>query len=179
MLKRLRRMLKANDAVAAVEFAFIAPILILIFFATVELTSALDCRARVSDATSTAADLVAQATTVSTTDLANIYAASQAIVYPYNVNVIKIVISSIVDNSQGGGTVAWSYTKNGTARTVGSTVSPPTGLITSGSGQSIILAEITYGYVSPAAQYLTGTVNMTGTFYARPRRSVTVACSNC
>jgi Flp pilus assembly protein TadG len=179
MLKLFARLLKETRAIAAVEFAFIAPILVVMFFATVELTSALDCRARVTSATSTAADLVSQATTVGTTSLAIIYAATQQIVYPHDTAAIKLVVSSIVDNGKGGGTVAWSYTKNGTARVKGNTVTLPTGLITSGSGQSVILAEITYSYASPSTTYLVGTITMSSSFYTRPRRSATVTCSDC
>ena len=42
------------------------------------------------------------------------------------------------------------------------------------SGGSVILAEISYAYASPTTQVLTGTVTMTGSFYANPRRSATV-----
>jgi len=68
--------------------------------------------------------------------------------------------------------VAWSDQQNTTARTQGSVVTVPTGLMTSGG--SVILAEITYAYASPTTQVLTGTVTMTGSFYAHPRRSAKV-----
>jgi hypothetical protein len=53
-------------------------------------------------------------------------------------------------------------------------VTVPTGLIVSGSGGSVILAEITYAYASPTTKVLTGTVSMANSFYAHPRRSLTV-----
>ena len=174
MLKLLHRFTKACDGLAAVEFAFIAPILILVFFATIELSEALDCRARVAAATSTGADLVAQETKVSTSDMNNIFSALNAIIYPYASGSARIVISSIVDNGSGVDKVVWSASQNATARTVGTTVSLPTGLITSGSGNGVILAEITYAYTSPIMVFLTGTLSMTNSFYAKPRLSATV-----
>jgi Flp pilus assembly protein TadG len=185
MLKRLKDMFVQRRGIAAVEFAFVAPVVLVLFFGTVEVTAALDCRARVSNAVSTASDLVAQASAVTTTDLANIYSATKAIIYPFNTNAIILTITSIKDNNSGGtagnndptGTVLWSYTKNGTKRS--GTVSVPTGLLTSGSGQSVILAEITYNYSSPSTEFLTHALSMTGTFYSRPRRAATVACTGC
>lgn len=178
------RMLRDTRAIAAVEFAMIAPILLLMFFATIELTNALDCRARVNNATSTSADLVAQATTVTKSDLANIAAAAGTILYPFKSSAAKVVISSVVDNNTSTddtsyGTVAWSYASNATARSVGAVVSMPGGLITKGSGQSVIFAEITYAYTPPTTEFIVGTVNMQGVFYSRPRRATTITCSDC
>jgi len=174
MLKQLRALWKAQGGLAAVEFAFIAPVMIVMFFGTVELSAALDCRARVTSVASTAADLVAQETSVSTADMTNVFSALNAIIFPYASGPAKIVISSLVDNGHGAATVAWSNAQNATARTVGSTVTVPTGLIVSGSGGSVILAEISYAYSTATTVYLTGPLTMANSFYARPRRSLTV-----
>ena len=174
MLKRLRVLLRAKDGMAAVEFAFLAPIMVLLFFGTLELSAALDCRSRVSIVASTAADLVAQETTVSTTDMNNVFAALNTIIYPYNSAPAKIVISSIVDNGAGVDKVAWSNAQNATARTVGSVVTVPAGLITPNSGGGVILAEITYSFAPTTTVYLGNALSMTSSFYAHPRRSLTV-----
>lgn len=172
MLKIFSRLLKARDGVAAVEFAFIAPVLIVMFFGAIELSAAVTCNTRVVAVASTAADLVAQETTVSSADMSNVFAALNAIIYPYPSAPAKIVITSIVYKTSTTGTVAWSDQQNTTARAVGSTVTVPTGLLTSGG--SVILAEISYAYASPTTQVLTGAVTMTSSFYAKPRRSLTV-----
>ena len=173
MLKTFFRMLKARDGLAAVEFAFVAPVMIVMFFGAIELTAAVDCKTRVTSVASTAADLVAQETSVSSTDMSNVFAALNAIIYPYSSGAAKIVISSIVYSTSTTGTVAWSNAQNTTARSTGATVTVPAGLMSSGG--SVILAEITYAYASPSTQVLTGSVTMTGSFYAHPRRSATVA----
>jgi len=172
MLKRLAAMVGARGGAAAIEFALLAPIMVLMFFAVVELSAAVDCRTRVNNVASTAADLVAQETIVSTSDMTNVFSALNAIIYPFPSAAARIVITSVVDNGSGGGKVAWSNAQNGTARTVGSAVTVPAGLITTGG--SVILAEITYTYTSPTTQFLTGTVTMSNSFFARPRRSATV-----
>jgi len=175
MLSRCFR--KDQSAMAAVEFALIAPFMVLVFFATVELGAAVDVRARVTDVAATASDLVAQETSVSTSDMSNVFAALNSILYPYPSAPAQIVISSLVDNGRGATTVAWSSAQNATPLVVGATVSVPTGLITSGSGQSVILTQITYPYTPPLATYSTGTFTMTSKFYSRPRRSLTVTHS--
>jgi Flp pilus assembly protein TadG len=177
MLKRLIRFLVAQDGLAAIEFAFVAPVMIALFFGAIELTKAVDCHTRVNSVASTIADLVSQATTVSSANITNVFDAANDILYPYPSTSAKIVISSLVDNGKGGATVAWSEAQNTTKRTPGSTVTVPTGLIVSGSGGGVILAEITYTYAPPSLVVLTGPINMTGTFYSRPRRSPVVAHS--
>ena len=174
MLKTLRRFLKANRGLAAVEFAFVAPVMVVMFYGAIEIVEAVDCKVRVSDMASTTADLVAQSVAVSTTDINNIFGASNAILFPYPSGGTKIVVSSLVDNGHGGATVAWSEAQNTTKRTQGSTVAVPAGLIVSGSGGSVILAEITYTYNSPTTKFLSSAMTMTGTFYSKPRRSVVV-----
>jgi len=174
MLSAFLKLLRAREAMAAVEFAFIAPIMILMFFGSVELTMAVDCNTRVASIASTASDLVAQETTVSSTDMSNVFSALNAIIYPYPSGSAQIVISSLVDAGSSTVKVAWSDAQNATPRTVNSVVSVPTGLITSGSGSSVILTEVTYSYSSPTTQVLAGTITMKSSFYSRPRRSLTV-----
>ena len=177
MLKLLRIFARAREGLAAVEFALIAPVMVIMLFGAIELSEAADCNARVSHVASTTADLVAQSTSVSTSDTTNIFNAAFAILYPYSSTPAKIVVSSLVDNGKGGATVAWSdATSNATPLTVGATVSVPAGLITSGSGGSVILAQITYAYSSPL-NHFTGGLTMTQNFYSKPRRSTTVVHS--
>jgi Flp pilus assembly protein TadG len=177
MLKRLRHFLIAHDGMAAVEFALIAPVMILLFFGALEFAMALDCYTRVNNVAATTADLVAQSTSISSTDAANILNAANSILYPYASAGAKIVVSSLVDNGKGGATVAWSEAQNTAKRAQGSTVAVPAGLIVSGSGGSVILAEISYPYTPPTLVVLTGPLNMTDSFYSKPRRSLTVTHS--
>ena len=172
MLNWIKKALRAEDGLAAIEFAMLAPVLVALFLGSIELTDALDCKQKVTGMASTAADLIAQEKQVASTDLANVYSAINSIVYPYPTTGLKIVITSLVDNGTGGGRVAWSCAQNATARTVNANVTVPTGVITTGG--SVILAEVTYPYTSTIAKYLSSTTNMTTSFYARPRRSTTI-----
>jgi Flp pilus assembly protein TadG len=172
MLNLLARFRRAKDGLAAVEFAMLAPVMVALFLGSIELCDALDCQQKVTGMASTASDLVAQETQISNSDISNVFSAVNSIIYPYPTAGLKIVVSSIVDNN-GTSKVAWSDAQNGSPRTVGSTVTLPTGVMSSGG--SVILAEVSYPYSSSVSDYITGTINMTETFYGRPRRSTTIS----
>jgi Flp pilus assembly protein TadG len=172
MLRLLARFRRAKDGLAAIEFAMLAPVLAALFLGSIELCDALICQQKVTGMASTAADLIAQEKAAATADVSNVYSAVNSIVFPYTTTGLKIVLTSLIDNGSGGGKVVWSCAQNGTARTVNANVTVPTGVITTGG--SVILAEVTYPYNSPVTEYITGTVNMTSSFYLRPRRATSV-----
>ncbi len=168
MLKLLRKFRKAKSGIVAVEFAFVLPVMMVLVFGAIEVTSALVCKADVSNMASTAADLIAQESSVGTSDMNNVFASMTSIIYPYTTNGMQIVITSVVDDGKGGGMVDWSKTNTGTARTKGASVPVPTGLISTGG--SVILTEVTYAYTTPSNYLIQLPIQMANTFYTRPRR---------
>ena len=168
----LRRFAKARKGIAAIEFAIILPALLLGFFGANEVSSAVQASQKVSQTASSVADLVAQAPTISNTDIANIFSAGGAIAFPYSSSGETIIVSSILDNGNGTGRVAWSDAQNGSPRSVGSIVTLPTGVVVTGG--SVILAEVRYNYTPPTAYVITGAIAMQSQFYSRPRRVPTI-----
>jgi Flp pilus assembly protein TadG len=166
-----------NDGLAALEFALILPVMIALFFGTIEVSLALLARADVSVMASTAADLISQKSAVANTDFSNVYAAAGAILYP-NPGTPSIRITSVVDDGSGApngthltGTVAWSCTQQGT----GTLPPAPTGPVTLPKpmmtpGGSVIIAEVAYDYASPTSAMITGKIKMTNNFWTKPRR---------
>lgn len=174
-LRFLRRFGVSEKGIAAMEFALIAPAMITLYFGITEITDEMSASAKVTSMASTAADLVAQVKTVSNSDVADVFAAVNAIMYPYPSTGTKIVISSLVDAGNNQVKVAWSDAQNTSPRGVNSTVSVPAGIITSGQGGSVILAEITYTYSSPAGKLIYGTVTISDSFYLKPRRVLKIS----
>jgi Flp pilus assembly protein TadG len=156
-----------RSGLAAVEFALIAPVMILMFYGAVELSSAVDCNARVTRAVSTVADLVSQETTLSTADAGNVFLAANAVLIPYASSNAKIVVTSLVSDATGKVTVDWSESQN-TGKRTSPPATIPAGILPASS--SVIYAEITYSF-SPAISYFVGNINLTNSFYAKPRRS--------
>jgi Flp pilus assembly protein TadG len=197
MLKLAKSLLQrraGESGMAAVEFALIAPIMMLLFFGLVETCNALNAHQKVTAVASTAADLTSQATQVSKADLADIYAASSAIMSPFSASDVTITISSITGTkARNIGKVVWSQTNGkGTAHTVGSTIiiGDPTTLANDDTGLlpadcdsaaqcSLIFAEVSYNYTSPYGKFITGVLKMADLFYSKPRRVVAVTCTDC
>lgn len=190
MLSRIRKLIRARDGLAAVEFALIAPVMGTLLLGTIEMCNALECHQKVTMTASTAADLVAQASKVSNSDMSDIFGAASAIIAPFSINNVTITISSVQSDGTGNGTVAWSQGQTwsgGVAKSVsGRAVNSPVTLAqpimstwdaTKGTFSpckantcSVILAEVTYSYTSPVGKFLVGTKTMSDFFYERPRK---------
>lgn len=187
----LIRFRKDKQGVAAVEFALILPLLITLFFGVVEVSMLLNARATVTSVASVTADLVAQKSTVSGSDITNVFKATSAILYPNSPANATIEVYSIIDDNNTTGKVAWSCRKIGTnTATTGPTTIPKdakgvnttggsmikaanldaNGVAQYGGAGSVIIGKITYSYSSPTTKVVTGTQTMVSLFYARPRR---------
>ena len=178
-LHYIPRVLRAGlcDAggMVAVEFALLIPVMLTMYFGTLETTNAMTAARRVTNVAQTAGDLTAQVAAVTNSDMDDIFAASTAILAPFPTNVVKITVSSIVANSSNASNtkVSWSKAYGGaTARSTNSSVTLPTGLTTAGS--SVIMVEVTYNYTSPIASFITGPIAMNEVAYLKPRRSTEV-----
>lgn len=158
--------------VSAVEFALILPVMITMYIGAVEFSHALTVDRRVTAVASAASDLVAQTEEVNSGSIQDIFTAATSIMTPYTVAPISIVLTSVVADSDNDTTVDWSCALNGAPYSDGSNFTLPSGLTQPFS--SVIVAEVTYAYQPPIGQYMTGGINMTETFYLRPRRSLTV-----
>jgi Flp pilus assembly protein TadG len=175
MLNLPKSLARSNTGLAAIEFALLAPVLALLLMGTIVICSALECRQKLASETSSVADLVSQASSVSSSDLQNIFGAGTSILYPFTAANGTIVVSSIVNNPVNGqNTVAWSQPYNGgTALPVNSVVTVPPGVI--GTGGSTIFVQVTYNYTSPIGEFVLGTIAMSDSFYSHPRESISVA----
>src|SRR3954463_5098311 len=124
--RRLRRhFLAATDGIAAVEFALLLPLLLLVLFGAIEVGTAIVIKSKLRTAASTVAEIANQYTTIQNSDMTGILGAAAAIITPYAVSNTSVVISEITINSQGDATVTWSDALNGSARTAGSSITVP------------------------------------------------------
>lgn len=167
-----------RQGLAAVEFALILPIMLSMLLGLTELSQALACRAAVTNMASTGADLVAQETSASSTDLDNVFNALNAMLYGFSTSSASIELTSVIDGGAGNSPkVAWSCNKGGSHETKGSSslsIALPAGLITAGGGGSVIWSKITYSYSSRLNYFLNGPITWTSNFYSKPRRVLQV-----
>ena len=172
LMSGLRGLAQDTRGMSAVEFALILPIMITMYIGAVEFSDALTVDRRVTSVASSTADLTAQSEEVTSGMVQDIFTAATSIMTPYSATPISIVLSSVAADENNDTTVDWSCAHNGSPRSQGSSFQLPTGLTQPFS--SIIVAEVTYNYTPPLGKIIIGNINMTETFYLRPRRSLTV-----
>jgi Flp pilus assembly protein TadG len=93
--------------VAAVEFAFIAPIMLLLFVGTIELSAGISVDRKLSRLSSTISDLVTQSDSLTSDEVNAIMDVSSKVMYPYDVSKVKIVLS-LIKIETGTAKVVWS-----------------------------------------------------------------------
>jgi Flp pilus assembly protein TadG len=174
MLKRaLRRAGSDQRGSAAVEFALIAPVAILLYCGFAELTMAMMAERRAAHAASVVADLVAQSTQVTGAQMTDIFNISNAILNPFPTAPLRLRVTSVTADVNGIPRVTWSQGHGMGALTNGTQVAGfPANLLV--AGDSVIQADVQYAYTSPLRMTLPNALTFNDTFYLKPRRSPSV-----
>lgn len=147
------RFARCARGIAAVEFGFIAPIMLVLFLGVVEVTRAISIDRRFSLVASMVADLVAREERLSATDVTAIYDVVAQVMAPFDT--APLTISIIPVKQRGNEAVSYvspaavpSY-NNAVQPNKCQTVSIEDGLLeTGGAGDSVILVSATYNYTS-------------------------------
>jgi len=188
-MQLLHRFSRDQRGVSAVEFAFIAPVLILIYFSVADLSQAMLAQRKVGHAASAIGDLVAQpcpstntscppSGTVTPAELDDIYAAASSILAPFSTTPIQIRVSGVITDASDNATVDWSHPSlNWTELGHGSTVTLPANLLP--ASQYVIMAEVKYAYNSPINYLFHNAINFDQVFYLRPRATAQITCPTC
>jgi Flp pilus assembly protein TadG len=170
---KLARFTRDRRGVSAVEFAFIAPVMIGLYLGCAEISDGVAADRKVSLIAAALANLSAQVSTISTAEMTNILDASSAIVAPYSASKLKMTLSCIkIDATTGVAKVQWSATRNGTARAAGSVYAfnaSNTALAVKGSW--LLLGEVSYAYTPTVGYTISGTINLTDMMFMSPRLS--------
>ena len=98
---RLRHFVPSRDGVAAVEFAMVLPVMVLMYLGMTELTFAVNTDRKITLLSRTLADLTGRATSVNTTDMDTIFNAASSVMAPYSSDQAKLTVSSIVVKDTG------------------------------------------------------------------------------
>lgn len=186
------RLIPDRRGVAAVEFALIVPLLLSMYFVTMEVGQGIEANRKVSRIGSMVADLITQQPEITPLELAAILKIGESILQPYNRSAPKIVATAIDITTGSEVKVAWSgkleggvYSKDAAAGTP--TTVPPTLNI---PGSFLIRVDSYLNYEplitwSPNAKSTLGllaafdNIPMKETYYLRPRMSPTVKCEAC
>ena len=176
------RFIASTRGVAAIEFAIILPVLLLMLLATFDAGRAIAIYMKVRSAAYTLAAITNQYSTtapIQSTDMQAITGATSAVLAPYPSAQAVVTITQIKQTNASQATVSWSYSLNGTAYGTGATWSRlPSGLTTNNACTGypcyLIFAEVSYQYTPSFGYFILGTLTFSDNLYATPRSSTCI-----
>lgn len=191
LLAKARAYAVDRRGVAAIEFAFMVPLLLSLYLVTMEISQAIETNKKISRLGSMTADLVTQMPAVTTSDIDGIMAIGDAILQPYGRSKPKIFVTAIeITNDATPRTqVVWSRKLvNGTPAadlTKGTQVTIPAALRIPGTFLIRVEGALDYKPVIawkadssliPGLSSIAKGISMSETYYLRPRMSSTIPC---
>lgn len=188
------RFLADRRGVAAIEFAFIVPVLLVMYFTTMEASQAIETSKKVSRIGSMVADLVTQQQTIVKADIDAIMQIGASTLQPYNRSAPNIIITAIqvTTDATPKVQVVWSRKVVGGVNSVDAAANTlttvPASLKIAGTFLIRVQSNLAYKPIitwSAGGEQRLGltsafdTITMGETYYLRPRRSQTIPCSDC
>lgn len=162
---------------AAVEFAIIVPIMLVLFFGVIEFSSGVAVDRKVTLVARTLSDLTSRSTCVTQTDLDGFAITGKAIMSPYSTTPLLSTVTEVYIDENLDAKVQWS---KGSAPKSGTVSSIPPGLKIKDT--YLILADVEYLYTPVGIGYvMKANINLKDSTYTRPRqsKSVTYKASSC
>jgi Flp pilus assembly protein TadG len=173
----LKRLSVSDSGVAAIEFAFIAPIMFFMFVGTVELSQAITVDRRVMVVASTTADLVAREDKLKKTQIDVYMQVINVLLAPYDPASLKVTILSVGAKTPTAldptptapNQICWKYDhQTTTTYAPGNNYVPPNGIIDPGG--SAIIAEVSYTYTPLIFSFfIKSAFPLNEKFYLKPR----------
>lgn len=167
----------------AIEFAIIAPLLIMAYIGCFEISVGFNIARKVSRASSTVADVLTQMPSVDTATLDGMKDVAKSVMSPFEVNTYTLKMTGIKMTAPGLGVVTWSYDQAGKAPyQAGSVVTMPSDI--SAVNTFIVRSELVVPHelllFAPGLSKSTlNTVNISKTYFFRQRVGTEITCSNC
>ena len=174
MPRKIRRFGRDRRGVSAVEFAFIAPVMIGLYLGCVEISDGVAVDRKVSLVAGALANLTASCGSsnansgscanniLSATEMNNILAASSAIIAPYNAINLTMTVSCLSVDANKNVTMKWS---TGTLQS-GSVTIPAALAAVPGT---LIYSTVSYAYTPIVGYTITGSLTLSDHMYMSPR----------
>lgn len=170
-----KRFWHAREAVAAVEFALILPIMLALYLGSIELSSLINVDQRITTISGTVGDLVARSDgTLTGTSLTDYFTAASAILAPYPTTDLQMVVSCVAVDKDGNTDVIWSEGYNGAAtrptdKPFAAPNAIPQQMIDISENNYVIVAEASYPYKPLLGIFFKNTFNLYRETFYLPR----------
>jgi len=168
------RFSKNEDGIAAIEFAFIAPVMLFMYFGMAEVATAISVDRNVSHSANVAGDLTTQSQTVSAAEMTEIMIATIMVmgIPQSEYNQVQIEISSYGRDSSNTVVNRGKATLNGAFPTTFDASTLDTRILSNTSG--VVVARVNYLYEPLKLRYMPDDFNLSETFMLKPRKSANV-----
>jgi Flp pilus assembly protein TadG len=183
VLRRLRAGFGANrQGVSAIEFAIIAPLMLLLFLGATDLIPGIMAQSQIDHANESTADMAGEYSLMQASDMVTLFSVAPDVIEPLSSNSLYMRVTNIYTDGAGHAKVYWScgqgpltpYTANSSVTTTPTNGSLSLFLNTTtpaAANTSYIMSEISYSYTPVTGYVLTGPVMMSDTSYLLPRSS--------
>jgi Flp pilus assembly protein TadG len=187
-----QRFASDKGGVAAVEFVFIAPLIITLWLGTMEISQGIEVNKKVGRSASVIGDLVAQLDSISVSDLDDVLKIGASVLQPYNRDAPTITVTEVFIDNTLASKVVWSRRGRETSFAPGDAVNSPVTLPANMKIANTYLIKVqtdlqyypvTSWSIRRNATRGNGTkyavVPMSETYYLRPRVTESVTCIGC
>ncbi len=192
--ERLLRIVADRRGMAALEFALIAPLLLSMYFVTMEVAQGIEANKKVSRVGSMVADLVTQQQSISRSELEAIMQIGSAILLPYNRSMPDITVTAIklTDETNAKAIVQWSRRLRDRAFMQGPVKGTETQVPVTLKIRDTFLIQVSAGLdyrpvltwtaenkASLGLSAAFDRIDMQESFFLRPRMTAEIVCSDC
>lgn len=191
LLQRLRRIIADRRGVGAIEFAIVAPLLIMTYVGAFEITVAVTMSRKVARASANVSDLLTRSDSTNLASLNAMKDVTRSVLSPFSQDVYNLKMTGITVDDTGKATIAWS---RAWSRTVsegaesastpyakGASVKLPDDVVAKGS--FIVRTEFAVKHrillLAPGLSSQLNTITLSKTSYFRHRKGDKVMCSDC
>ena len=182
---RARRFTRERSGASAIEFAFLAPILIAIYISSFEITTGYSVSQKTLKAAGSIADIVTRQDTVNKAFLSEMIDAAESTIAPSPALALKLKITGVTVDATGNAKVLWSWNESGgKPYTKGSTVNVPTDMKKPNS--FLVRSELSIEHTmllffgAPGGfEHSSRNITIRREFFYRQRLGADVPCSDC
>lgn len=178
-----------SRALAATEFAVIVPLMLVMFFGTVEFSSAVAIDRKVTLIARTLSDLTSQSSgTVTDTNLQNTFTASMSIITPYDDTLVNATLVQIYIDANSIAKIQWSKSAIISSGATQATLTAPPPSLSAGTTVTsmipstllhpstyLIFSQVSYVYTPSVGHVLKTGVTLSDVSYTRPRQVTCIA----
>ena len=179
MTLRLRSWARDTSGLAAIEFAFIAPIMILIYFSMAELCQGYMALKRTGHIAAMVADIVSRSDIITKQEAEDVLDIGVLIMKPFPTAALKQRVSSVTRDDETNYNVDWSVGvgKGMDEKLIATKDNIPSDLLV--IGETAIVAEAEYNYQSPFGELTAAAPDFKRMAYLRPRSVDFIPCTGC